>query len=223
MELNKILSQEEFFVGDGNLSDYYKKLTKLNFGALMYCESGEAIITIDLNEYRVVQNTNIFLIPNSIFSISHAAPDFKINYFIYSIEMFHTASFRLEHAFIHFIYENPCYTHSDQVKIKSLQNLIKACANIYHDKDNRFRNDIAQNLLQIFFFDTYDKVQRLFTDRKPFTSNRKEEIFKRFLDLIHVHCVKQRDVAWYAAELCISTRYLASIVRDISGDRKSVV
>lgn len=56
--------------------------------------------------------------------------------------------------------------------------MIEASAAIYADKENQFRESIAQNLLQIFFLDTYDKVQRYFTKEQLEGGNRKGQLFK---------------------------------------------
>lgn len=89
---------------------------------------------------------------------------------------------------------------------------------IYRDSENLYREAIAQNLLQIFFLDTYDKVQRYFTEEQINGSNRKEELFKKFINLVHTYCTTQRDVAFYADQLCISTRYLSAITKQVAED-----
>lgn len=77
--------------------------------------------------------------------------------------MMKVACFRLDPAFMHFMKENSCYTHTRLETIRPILRMIEASAAIYADKENQFRESIAQNLLQIFFLDTYDKVQRYFT------------------------------------------------------------
>lgn len=99
--------------------------------------------------------------------------------------------------------------------MRSITGLIEASNAIYKDSANRFQQTIAQNLLQIFFLDTYDKVQRLFTQEQIEGSNRKDELFKKFINLVHTHCVTQRDVTFYAEQLCISTRYLSAITKEM--------
>lgn len=96
--------------------------------------------------------------------------------------------------------------------------LITASNAIYRDSENLYREAIAQNLLQIFFLDTYDKVQRYFTEEQINGSNRKEELFKKFINLVHTYCTTQRDVAFYADQLCISTRYLSAITKQVAED-----
>ena len=48
------------------------------------------------------------------------------------------------------------------------------------------------------------------------TTNRQTELFHRFVALVHEHCTVEREVAFYADRLCISTRYLSTIVRNIA-------
>ena len=155
------------------------------------------------------------LLPGSILSLRSASPDFQIHYFAYSGEMMKVACFRLDPAFIHFMKENSCYTHTRLETIRPILRMIEASAAIYADKENQFRESIAQNLLQIFFLDTYDKVQRYFTKEQLEGGNRKGQLFKKFIHLVHTNCTAQRDVAFYAEQLCISTRYLSAITKEV--------
>lgn len=215
--MNPLLTtkQETFRAGTDTLEFFHKRLLKMNNGALLFCTQGEADITIDLEKYHIVPNTNIMLLPRSIFSLASASQDFRVHYFAYSEEMFKAACFRLDPPFIHFLKENSCYTHTEEEPLRSITVLINASNAIYLDFENRFRESIAQNLLQIFFLDTYDKVQRYFTAEQIEGSNRKEELFKKFINLVHSYCITQRDVAFYAEQLCISTRYLSAITKQI--------
>lgn len=210
------IAGEAFKAGEDNLEYFHNKLVKISNGALMYCTCGEADIIVDLKKYHIVPNTNIILLPATILSLTAASDDFHVHYFVFSEEMMKTACFRLEPAFMHFLKEVSCYTHTEPHPKKSILGLIYASAAIYADKENRFRESIAQNLLQIFFLNTYDKVQRYFTYGQIEGSNRKEQLFKKFIQLVRVHCVKQRDVAFYAEQLCISLRYLSAVVQQES-------
>nr|WP_302831513.1 helix-turn-helix domain-containing protein [uncultured Bacteroides sp.] len=215
-----IYKQEQFKAGTDNLEFFLNRLVKMNNGVLLFCQTGEADITIDLEKYHIVPNTNIVLLPRSIFSVTAASKDFKIHYFSYSEEIFKAICFRFEPAFLHFIKENACCTHTQEEPLKAVHGLIEASNAIYAEKENRFRDAIAQNMLQIFFLDTYDKVQRLFTKEQIEGSNRKDELFKKFINLVQNHCATQRDVAFYAAQLCISTRYLSAITQQM-GDNSA--
>lgn len=206
---------ETFRTGDDNLEFFGHHLVKMTNGAIAFCFSGEAELSIDLEQHHIVPNTNIMLLPGTILSLRSASKDFRVRYFAYSGDMMKVACFRLDPAFMHFLKETPCYTHSKTEAIRSILGLMGASAAIYADRENQFRESIAQNLLQIFFLDTYDKVQRYFTQDQLEGSNRKGQLFKKFIQLVHAHCTTQRDVAFYAEQLCISTRYLSAITRDM--------
>lgn len=218
--MNPLLTtkQETFRAGTDKLEFFRERLLKMNNGALMFCTRGEANITIDLRKYHIVPNTHITLLPSSIISLTSASKDFLVDFFAYSETMFKTACFRLEPPFIHFIKENACYTHTEDEPVRAITGLITASNAIYRDSENLYREAIAQNLLQIFFLDTYDKVQRYFTEEQINGSNRKEELFKKFINLVHTYCTTQRDVAFYADQLCISTRYLSAITKQVAED-----
>ena len=181
--MNPLLTtkQETFRAGTDKLEFFRERLLKMNNGALMFCTRGEANITIDLRKYHIVPNTHITLLPSSIISLTSASKDFLVDFFAYSETMFKTACFRLEPPFIHFIKENACYTHTEDEPVRAITGLITASNAIYRDSENLYREAIAQNLLQIFFLDTYDKVQRYFTEEQINGSNRKEELFKKFI------------------------------------------
>lgn len=211
-------SQENFRAGTDNLASYYDRLQKMTNGVLLFCLSGEADFTVDLENYHVTPNTTVVLLPQSILSIKNASPDFLAHYFAYSEDMFDFCCFRLPPAFLHFLKENCCYRHETTESLDAVRGLVDASNFIYKDKSNCFRETIAQNLLQIFFLDVYDKAQRHFTREQTEGSSRKEELFKKFINLAHTHCVTQRDVAFYARQLCISTRYLSAITQQMGNE-----
>lgn len=214
----KTTQQETFRAGSDDLVHFQNRLIKLENGALLFCQTGEADLIINLESHHIVPNTTIILLPGTVLSRTMATSDFETHFFAFSEEMFHKGCFRLDPAFIRFLKETPCYTHTDPAVLCSVQGLVAASNAISEDRENRFRETIAQNLLQIFFLDVYDKAQRFFTTEQIEGSDRKEQLFKRFISLIHTHCVEQRDVTFYARKLCISTRYLSAITKQMGSE-----
>lgn len=207
---------EVFKAGSDNLNYFHDRLVKQTNGVLLYCVNGEADITINLLKYHITPHTSITLLPGWIFSLSSASKDFIVHYFAFSKEIMKVACLRLEPAFMHFIADSPCYTHGDHSVIKSTLRMFEAGLDIYADKENQFRNSIAQHLIQIFFLNMYDKVHRFFTKEQLEGNSRKGQLFKEFIRLVHEHCAEQRDVTFYAEQLCISTRYLSAITKEIT-------
>lgn len=107
---------------------------------------------------------------------------------------------------------------------RSVNRLAETIEELYNDRENCFRLQIAKNYIQSFLLDIYDKTHRLFMQKRPEGINRQEELFKRFIQLVHKHCTSQREVSFYANELFITARYLSTVIQNVSGlTAKSII
>lgn len=207
---------EPFITGCDNLSPLYNRLCKIESAVILFCRQGHAHVTIDLHEYNIVPYTVMFLLPSHIINIISAGKDFQMAYFACSETMFREASFRFNPRFFHFIKENPCKVFPSLHR-EAVEGLMNATATVYADFNNRFRYEIAKNLLQIWLMDLYDKTHRWFTTQDMEGHNRQEELLKNFISLIHSYCNSEREAGFYANMLCISTKYLTDICTAITG------
>lgn len=207
---------EQFVVGDSDLRYFSDYPTRCECGAIILCRSGSAEATVNLRRGRLEPNAILLMLPGSILMLTDISPDFRVTYCVYSRDIFAEASFRMEPAFFRFLSENPiCYPRGDK---GGAQIWFDIAAYTYRDRENIFRNTIIKNRVQNILLEIYDKLQR-FAERDrpaPGTTSRQTELFHRFLALVHDHCSEQRDVAYYADKLCISTRYLSTIVQNVS-------
>lgn len=202
---------------DENLSPVMHRLWKLEGGAVYFCQRGWAHITVNLKDYEIVKNTQVILLPGSIIRINGISDDFTASFFGFPKDMFREACLRFDPTFFRFIKEEPCYTLPEE-NTGVIKGLMHATTALYNDRENRFRNQIAKNHLQSFMLNVYDKYSRHFDRKQIEGSNRQEEIFKNFATLVQDNCISQREVTFYAAKLCISTKYLTGICRSVTGD-----
>ena len=192
-------------------------LFKLEDACIFFCHSGEARIEIDLLEYDITPNTQIIFLPNSIINYSYASPDLSISYITFSNAFFQEATVRLDPSFFHFLKENPVVTLPVE-RTRTINGLIIALEDLYKDKENCFRLQILRNYIQSFLLDIYDKTHRIFEQNRPEGISRQEELFKRFIQLIHKHCLNQREVSFYTQKMFITPRYLSAITQAVAGE-----
>ena len=217
MEVLRTTAEDPFFVGTINCSDMPHHLFKLEDACIFFCHSGEARIEIDLLEYDIMLNTQIIFLPNSIINYSYASPDLSISYITFSNAFFQEATVRLDPSFFHFLKENPVVTLPVE-RTRTINGLIIALEDLYKDKENCFRLQILRNYIQSFLLDIYDKTHRIFEQNRPEGISRQEELFKRFIQLIHKHCLNQREVSFYAQKMFITPRYLSAIAQTVAGE-----
>lgn len=210
------MEKEIFTAGTVHLSPSMHRLQKMAGGAIFFCRKGWALFTIDLKEYDITEGMQVVLLPGSVFHVNDKSKDFLVSYLEFSEDMFREASLRLDPPFFHFIKENPCYKLPAENR-KVINRLMDASEAIYEDRDHCFRLQLIKNHLQCFLMDIYDKCQRCFTRQQIEGKNRQDELFKRFMALVHEHCIREREVNFYADRLYISTKYLTGICRNITG------
>ena len=226
-----ILSRERPFVaGTSNLAVFHRRLYKLDCMIIIFCHSGWGQVLIDLERHEIIRNTQMILLPGTVISLAGQSNDFRVSYFAAHSDMFREACLRLEPSFFHFLKENPVVTlPAERTRTingliialpdeftANINRLLEATISLYADKDHNFRYQIARNHLQSFLLDVYDKVHRFFTRDDMEGHNRQDELFKKFIALIHENCLTEREVSFYADRLCISTKYLTGICRSIT-------
>lgn len=209
-------------MGESDLGGLLDTPYKIEQGVILYCCSGTANISVDLNKWDIVQNTVISLIPETILTLNQGSDNFKVQYIAFSTTVFQEAVFRLDPSFFRFIKDRPCHTHPAGEK-ETVDAIIRLFWLVYHDRDNLYRDIIVKNQLQCFFLNMYDKTRHTFSSHQRNGYNRAEEIFHKFINCIHAHYIDQKDVSFYANELCISPRYLSTIARQVMGESAKTV
>lgn len=224
MELLRLPENEPFIAGTNEVRSITPNhIKKLEGACIIFCQGGKAHIEIDLQAYEITENTQLVLLPGSILNCTYVSSDFTTSYIEFSKTLFGEITSRLDPSFFQFLKEHPCIVVPEE-RVKPLIGMTLAMEDLYKDRDNSFRLQIFKNFVQNFLLDFYDKTQHLFLQKKTEGISRQEEIFKRFIQLIHKYCTTQREVSFYATELFITPRYLSTVVQHVSGTTaKSII
>ena len=209
--------EEQFTVGESDFAFCGSCPYRIEGGALLFCRGGSAVATIDQYRGEVRADTMLLLLPGSVFLLADRSEDFRVTYCAFSLDLFSEAAFRLDPAFFAALREQPIVRlHPRLVEGASIW--FQMAGYTYRDRDNMFRNTIIRNRLQNVLLEAFDKMQRFGSRRQAVseTTTRQTELFHRFVSLVHENCAHEREVTFYADRLCISTRYLSTIVRSIA-------
>lgn len=207
---------EPFAVGISTMKAYFDRPARIAGGIFMICRSGTARMTVNMRDFDISEGSGIDLLPDSIVMLQSAGDDFTVEYFVYSRELYEEATFRIDHSFLQFLSDNVVYRHTPKT-LQSMDLWMRQQAAMYADREHMFRYTITRNRLQNVFLDIYDHVKRekrIYEDEAP---NRQAALFRIYMALVHENFRSQHNVAFYAERMCITTRYLSAIVRNISG------
>ena len=217
-EYNPIMTtpEEQFVVGDTDLRYFEEHSCRTEGGAILFCRRGSATVTVDQLRDRVTRDTLLLLLPGSILHLNERTDDFRVRFCAFSLELFSEAAYRLDPSFFHILHEHAIIRLPDRI-IEGVHNWFQIASYTYRDRGNIFRNTIIRNRLQNVLLEAFDKTQRFAPDVHSQTgTTRQADLFQRFVALVHEHCTEQREVAFYADRLCISTRYLSTIIRSVA-------
>lgn len=211
------LPDDEIFKAGADKNEWLPqgKTMKVDVDTIIFCRKGTANIEIDLIPYEIVANTQLIIIAGSIVHNISNSDDFKISYITFKHEVYDEATAQLEPSFTFFLKEYPCVQLGEK-KINKMNYLVEAMEDFYNEKTNCFRVKIFKNNIQSFLLDVYDKTRTLFKIEKSEEVGRREELFIKFIHLIHKYCPQQREVGFYAEKLCITSRYLSSITQNVA-------
>ncbi|MBR5068522.1 MAG: AraC family transcriptional regulator [Bacteroidales bacterium] len=113
-----------------------------------------------------------------------------------------------------FIRINPSF-HLDDESFR----LINADFDLFRSRlsqpENAFKREVIGRVMQIFLFDLWTVYQHGLSQME--TSDNTARIFLRFLSLAQQNAQIQRDVAFYADKLCITSKYLSQVSRAMTG------
>ena len=60
-------------------------------------------------------------------------------------------------------------------------------------------------------------VNRVHSSGKAAYVSRQEDLYFRFMKLLSEHITSERSISYYASQLCITPKYLSTVVRKVSG------
>ena len=178
--------------------------------------SGEATLSINLNEYLVRPNDVVVFTPEvaiNVVGYTEQATAYMIAFsksFVNEIQIDLATSLPVYMRFG----KDPVLhaTSADVGEIRQVFQLIKTM--LRSDKE-RYRHEIIRTLFTTAFYIITDLNQRERPANRP--KGRGELIFEEFTSLLQRYNKRERNVGFYARQLNITPKYLSSVVKEVSG------
>ena len=207
-----------FAIGTTDLAFYEHFTGRCHAGAILFCRKGAARLTIDGFTGTVRRHSALFLMPESLLSVSRRSAALSLDYFVVSGTFFAEAAYPLDFDFLRILKEHPV-TQLSADGIKAM-NMWFGILRYDVARGGRFCTAIVKNRLQNALMSACDRIVQQpepVERRSSDLLSRQGQLFERFIVLVRQHSVREREVAFYADQLCISTRYLSTIVHAVSG------
>ena len=191
--------------------------------ALVLCTKGRGRITCSLQSYDVEEGMLLLIPPKSILTTETGEADAESRVLLLDPRYLSDCNLNIKKltSSIMRIMQNPCVrlTQSEFEQYRGLWQLLRG--RIDDRAETEFRDDIVRSLVEAITYFVFELFLLHIEERQPLRTNgvsvRLDEYFHRFLHELSQHYLERRSVAFYADRLCISSRYLTTIVRRVSG------
>lgn len=181
---------------------------------------GETSLTSNLQEFRLKKDSLFIFSPKHILQVQSnnrfkahlivIAPDF--------LKRINIDTKRMMPLFLQFG-SPPCMelTHAES---QSLRSFISMVEQELKGSETDFSSEIIGGLIAVTIYKVGDILTHYLTEHPEVDSpihNRAEEYFRQFTELLGEHYKHERSVGFYARQLCITPKYLTTLIKRISG------
>lgn len=181
---------------------------------------GETSLTSNLQEFRLKKDSLFIFSPKHILQVQSnnrfkahlivIAPDF--------LKRINIDTKRMMPLFLQFG-SLPCMelTHAES---QSLRSFISMVEQEQKGSETDFSSEIIGGLIAATIYKVGDILTHYLTEHPEVDSpihNRAEEYFRQFTELLGEHYKHERSVGFYARQLCITPKYLTTLIKRISG------
>lgn len=181
---------------------------------------GETSLTSNLQEFRLKKDSLFIFSPKHILQVQSnnrfkahlivIAPDF--------LKCINIDTKRMMPLFLQFG-SLPCMELT-QAESQSLRSFISMVEQELKGSETDFSSEIIGELIAATIYKVGDILTHYLTEHPEVDSpihNRAEEYFRQFTELLGEHYKHERSVGFYARQLCITPKYLTTLIKRISG------
>ena len=193
---------------------------KYMFNMTIICVSGELRVNVDLTDLVVRENDALLITTGSIVNSVEMEPDTKLLIMAFDSDAARQA-FNMDAALMRKYFMHSGVFHGDKNDIDEVRGIYQQMRLVLtHDHTDFTKRKIENfiNGLVLLFMEQQDRFEAKQEYQKP---SRQEDILVNFLQEIHNNCQEHRELKFYADKLCLSPRYLARVVADVSGKNAS--
>lgn len=198
---------------------------RINAFFLLICKQGRGTISINLTDHEIRENTIFINQPNNILHIPKQEEKGPVRSGVmigfdqemprevnFDIKQFLPLALKLKDTPVINISEEEC---------DELLHIVKHLGTeILEAQEEPFQNEVIRSYFQLFFFKLCRAMSRALNAQPlPETSvkSRNEEYFQRFMQVLSENYRRERSLGFYASQLCITPKYLTTLIKKVSG------
>lgn len=203
-----------------NFNEFTSHSMKMGGLTIVLCLDGEFELDINLETYAIGANNLVIAGPDSVLSVKNVDWDKLDTYvFVISPEFIRDINFELN------LVATMSLTSSRPPLIKLTPEEVRLMIryfelihyNTVENSDARYVRSISRSLIAASVYQLMQFFSMRMEENEAPKLSRRANYVKEFLHLVNQHHRRERGVAFYASQLCISAKYLSLIIKESTG------
>lgn len=185
---------------------------------------GETSVSFNLHEFRLKKDSMFIFTPKNILQVN-SQQYFKADVIAISPDFMRRINIDIKNMmplFLKFV-ENPTLALTPE-ESRSMRGMIAQIERETRGPETHFSFDIVSGLIAATIYKVGDIMYHYLAEHpkgQNNSHNRAKEYFKQFTHLLGEHFREERSVGFYARQLCITPKYLTTLIKRISGQSVS--
>ena len=176
--------------------------------------SGEAEINFNLQDRHLKSGTLVYIGPGTIIHPKRLSPDLRI----FGMALFTNfpmpfAQGQMPSAFNGQVRDFQLPVSEED--IATATHIMDTIWQTVHASDDYHRPTVTALVAALMHH--YDQLFHQQANQLTNSRSREQTIFDRFLQLVTQHCAEQHQIGYYADRMCLTERYLTTVIRQTSG------
>ncbi|MCL2596664.1 MAG: AraC family transcriptional regulator [Paludibacter sp.] len=202
-----------------SITDYPIRLNGITF--IVFCMEGYIKCNLGLKNMVITKNQLCIILQDQIIQTTEVSSDFKAGFMVLKRNFFNSHNHFIETINLHNnLIKHPFFDLSEKEMQEYIQifNKIKdKITDTYHT----YRLQIIQTYFQITFYNIYHLIVTHQNILEKMTQNNSAMIYDRFIKMVEEYYRKEHCVKFYADKICLTPKYLSSVIYEVSGKHAS--
>lgn len=178
--------------------------------------SGEASLSINLNEYRIRPNDVVVFSPEVSINVVDYTEEASAYMIAFSKSFVNEIQIDLATSLpVYMRFGKDPVLHATSADVGEIRQVFQLIKTMLRSDKERYRHEIIRTLFTTAFYIITDLNQRECPANRA--KGRGELIFEEFTSLLQRYNKRERNVGFYAKQLNITPKYLSSVVKEVSG------
>lgn len=188
----------------------YPYKTKLAFVCLV--TGGCMDIALDMKSIHLTSRTLLMVREGQVITFNRCSEKIRCIFITFRNTFLSSLNYPNRSSVILSVYDTPVFLLDDE-DFNSVKLYTQVVRKTIRRNDSPNRMEIIRHLTLALFY----SIQHIHTEPGIKKTSRNETIFNEFLKLVGLYFRKKRTVSFYADKLCISSKHLAVVVKNVSG------